>query len=199
MEAINFDLISYLLSFSDEVLLNTVFPTLSLDILENLCSSNIRFNNICQNERLWIHKVTNDYPDFINQKPNTFTWKDFYIYLYHNVKRVPIIYNNSIAYYIWINKFDNFDTIKSKITVTQPPKFVLLKGINDRTLYPQPIWPMISYILILDTDIVITRLTPLRGGAYSIFQLKEILKSLGISPIGNKQILVNRVKDVLIS
>lgn len=65
-----------------------MFPRLSLEELEHLCSINIKFNNVCKGYILWQIKVVNEYPNFINYRfPNT-SWKTHYLLL----RRMKSIY-----------------------------------------------------------------------------------------------------------
>jgi len=45
-------LIYSFLSLPDEVLLTEIFPRFPVDIINKLCSANVKFNNICQNDTL---------------------------------------------------------------------------------------------------------------------------------------------------
>jgi hypothetical protein len=63
------------LSLSEDVLLTRIFPELPLADLENLCSINIKFNNVCKNDYLWQSKVIINHPNLVKQKPINMSWK----------------------------------------------------------------------------------------------------------------------------
>lgn len=183
--------------------MNIVFPELPIDVIGQLCSIHTKFNNVCQNENLWIIKTTHDYPIFVNQKPNTSTWRDFYIYLFNNFKNVQVIYNSQVIGNIWISRLDNWDEFKNKIRpLIQSPKIFTFLDINNNIISSDldfsQVWSMISSILI--TDIDITRVQPMRaaGRYYTIGELRQILTSLGLPVTGNKLTLVNRIEHRLI-
>ncbi len=73
------DDIAYFSSLSDHDLINVVLPQFSLNILENLCSSNVKFNRICHDDQLWHNKVMNELHSFTHLKPTDITWKDYYL------------------------------------------------------------------------------------------------------------------------
>ena len=59
MDSDNYEL---MLNLPDGVLLDVIFPKLPVDILGKICSMNVRFNTLCQNDKLWLNKTLNDYP-----------------------------------------------------------------------------------------------------------------------------------------
>lgn len=195
------DLVSYFLSLSDETLVTVVFPQLPLDVIKQLCSIHIRFHNVCQNENLWLIKINNDYPVLPHLKPATSTWKDFYIYLFNNFKNIPIIYHNQLIGDILIYKFDTWDIVINKIrSLIKLPKMISFLDNNNNILsykveLPQ-VWPIIDFILLSDIDV--NRIQPMRSSKvipqiYTISELQNIAKSLGLSTSGNKQVLVDRI------
>ena len=104
------ELISYFLSLPDQVLTYIVFPKLPLDIIGKLCPVHTKFNNICQNDILWQIKSFNDFPNLINHKSSTSTWRNFY---FSNIKYVPVVHDDQIIGHIFISSNEDIDAIKS--------------------------------------------------------------------------------------
>jgi len=95
----SFPLISSFLSLPDEVLLTEVFPRLPIDNINELCSTNIRFYNICQNDILWQIKTFNEFPTWISQKLPDILWRDYYRLLISG-KSIPIYYHGDRIGYV---------------------------------------------------------------------------------------------------
>lgn len=52
-----------LLNLPDDIIINDILPTLSLDQIRHLCTLNSRFAGLCQNELLWRRLYRRDFPN----------------------------------------------------------------------------------------------------------------------------------------
>lgn len=59
-----------------DILINEIFPLLSVVDIKQLCQSQQQLKNICQEERLWEKLLIRDFAD---TKPENLSWYDFYI------------------------------------------------------------------------------------------------------------------------
>jgi hypothetical protein len=187
MENLSDELIDNLLSLPDETLINVIFPRLPLDIMGKLCTINTKFNNICQDEKIWINRINNEFPGY--QKPSTSTWGDFYMSLTYKI--VPIIYNGDYIGNIWINSSDDLDTIKNNIKpLVEGSVGLSFKDVNNKILEPKlpEIWPKISSVSIIDIN---------RNyiNEYDLQNLKIILRALGLPTTGDKTTLSKRLME----
>ena len=90
--------LSYLSTLPDSVLLEEIFPQLSLEYLSKLCIVNSRFNNICVNDRLWQLKTQYEYPNKITSKPKNISWKSYYQHLVNFIRKIDILITNKLNY-----------------------------------------------------------------------------------------------------
>jgi len=84
-------------SFSNipyEILLGNIFPYLSIKTINDLCSVNNIFNDLCNDETLWKIKTSNEYPTLLNQKPITSTWRNYYRTLVSRI--APVYYHGDV-------------------------------------------------------------------------------------------------------
>jgi hypothetical protein len=115
-------LISYFLNTPDEVLITEIFPRFPLNILNKLCSLNIRFSNICSDDTLWQLKTSNEFPELMTQKPTDSSWNDYYRFIV-NSRLIPIIYDGDRINYAQFNS----DYLNITISLLLP-YIILLKG-----------------------------------------------------------------------
>lgn len=79
----------------DSLLLEEVFPYLSLTHLSQLCSINRRFNQICLNDRLWQLRTYHEYPERVSRKPLNMDWRNYYKYLTSVIRQLNVYFNKN--------------------------------------------------------------------------------------------------------
>lgn len=109
-------------NFPDQVLLTEILPNIPLRDLLNLCSANMRFNNLCKEELLWMIKFRKEYSSMI--KPDYITWKELYMGVTNgNIKNINVYINGNIIgnVYLYLDKLDyninNYDKIINLIPI----------------------------------------------------------------------------------
>ena len=96
--------INYFNTIPDNILITSILPKLPLNDLLELCESNQHFNDLCQNELLWKHRMMIKFPELLKSKPNSIIWKDFYLY-YETVDNVlPIYYHGDLIEIVPISR-----------------------------------------------------------------------------------------------
>jgi hypothetical protein len=58
-----------------------IFSRLSGKDILNFCRINRSYRDFCRNKRLWENKVATDYPDYVHDKPNRVSWRQYYFLL----------------------------------------------------------------------------------------------------------------------
>lgn len=86
--------IPHLLTLPDAILLEEIFPQLSLEHLSQLCASNSRFKQICANERLWELRTDREFPMRFDDKPMNMSWRDYYKYWHKNQTKHRIYFGD---------------------------------------------------------------------------------------------------------
>lgn len=123
--------------FPDQVLLTEILPNIPLRDLLNICSTNIRFRDLCREELLWMIKFRKQYPNFI--KPENITWRQLYLDL--NIKNVDVYVDGDVVGNIRIyiedkdDFINNYDDIINLISNEQlGDNFIII--YTDRLFYP---------------------------------------------------------------
>ena len=111
-------MIEYFASFPDNILETVVFPKLPIAVLGNLCSSDQRFSNVCQSDTLWYHKLSNDYPEFVDGKSAEITWRDYYILV--SSPQIPLYYHGDRIGYIPFNADKLSEILRLILTSIEP-------------------------------------------------------------------------------
>ncbi len=100
---------------------------LNIKALLELCITNKQFNKLCNNETLWRMRLKRDYP---NIKINN-NYKQGYLDLYNkDTRSIPIYYNDTYIIDLWVNKYDNFETIIEKLKNIEIINGLLKKDIS---------------------------------------------------------------------
>lgn len=120
---------AHFLTLPDQVLINVVLPRFSYNVLEGLCSSNVRFNDVCQNDQLWNIKVTNELTSFISRKSIDVKWRDYYFSFlrpvyYHGDIIGSVIYSPDVI-------GQTIDAIISYIDLGRSMNIVFIDGNRD--------------------------------------------------------------------
>lgn len=58
-----------------------IFSRLSGKDILNFCRINRSYRDFCRNQKLWEKKVIADYPNYIHDKPNHVSWRQYYFLL----------------------------------------------------------------------------------------------------------------------
>lgn len=109
-------------SISDQELVDILLPQLSFADLQQLCRTDRRFHLLCQNDDLWRTKVSQDYPEWIDQKIEGWTWRKYYNFLRLSW-RVPIFIDVHSTEIVWLNPY-NYTKIVEKIYAEFTPEDV---------------------------------------------------------------------------